>query len=196
MTTFQLDLNKRYSYADYLTWLDDKRRELINGFIHLMTPAPSRKHQKISGQLFTEFNIYLRNNKKCEVYPAPFDVRLPISKDKTKDEQIYTVVQPDITVVCDPLKLDDRGCIGVPDLIVEIVSQSSSQKDLNDKFKVYEQAGVREYWIVNPNDENISVFVITENGKYQLKGMYAGNMKINVSIFKDLIINLRNIFID
>lgn len=75
-------------------------------------------------------------------------------------------------------------------------SNNSYLKDLNDKFKVYEQAGVREYWIVNPNDENISVFVITENGKYQLKGMYAGNMKINVGIFKDLIINLRNIFID
>ena len=193
MDTLQLDLNKRYTYADYLTWLDEKRRELINGFIHLMTPAPARKHQQISRQTLLIFGNYLLNKNSCEVYTAPFDVRLPKSNKAKADDKIYTVVQPDICVVCDPSKLDERGCIGAPDLIIEIISPSTSKKDITDKFKVYEEAGVKEYWIVNPNDENINVFVRTD-GVYQLKGMYAGDMKIKVSIFDDLEISLEDIF--
>ena len=195
MDTLQLSLNKRYTYADYLTWLDDKRRELIDGFINLMTPAPARKHQDISGNIHTTIRIYLKNKKTCKVYYAPFDVRLPKSKEETDDAKVYTVVQPDLCIICDPSKLDDKGCIGAPDLIVEILSPSTSKKDLSVKYKIYEQAGVKEYWIVNPNDENISVFVLDNTGKYQLNGMYGGDMKIKVSIFKDLEISLEDIFI-
>ena len=195
MDTLNLSFDKRYTYADYLTWIDDKRRELINGFVHLMTPAPARKHQRISTRLLGEFIIYLKGgNNFCEVYSAPFDVRLPKTIKAKDDEKIYTVVQPDISIVCDPSKLDDRGCIGAPDLIVEILSPSTSKKDLNDKFKVYEESGVKEYWTVNPNDENINVFVLDKSGKYQLSGMYAGDMKIKVSIFNDLEISLEDIF--
>ncbi|NOX46167.1 MAG: Uma2 family endonuclease [Chlorobi bacterium] len=194
MDTIQLSQDKRYTYADYLTWLDDKRRELINGFVHLMTPAPDRKHQQISIHLSTELNLFLRNNEACQVYSAPFDVRLPKKNKANDDDKIYTVVQPDICIICDLSKLDDRGCIGAPDLIVEILSPSTSKKDLVDKFKVYEEAGVKEYWTVNPNDENINVFVLDKKGKYQLSGMYAGDMKIIVSIFDGLEINLEHIF--
>ena len=194
MDTLQLSLNKRYTYADYLTWLDEKRRELINGFIHLMSPAPATKHQKISIQLTTELNLFIRNSELCQVFSAPFDVRLPKSNNDKTDDKIYTVVQPDICVVCAPEKLDERGCLGAPDLIVEILSPSTSKKDITEKFTVYEQSGVKEYWIVNPNDENINVFVLDDNGKYQLSGMYAGDMKIKVSIFDDLEISLEDIF--
>ena len=192
MKTVDIDLNKRYTYADYLTWLDDKRRELINGFVHLMPPAPRRRHQGISSFLNYSIFNYLKN-KECKIYSAPFDVRLP-KKDETADEKIYTVVQPDISVICDPNKLDERGCIGAPDLIVEILSPSTAKKDMNDKFILYQESGVKEYWIVNPNDENINVFLLDTKGKYQLIGMYAGDMKIKVNIFENLEIKLEEIF--
>ncbi len=192
MDTLDIDLSKKYTYADYLSWLDDKRRELINGFVHLMTPAPKRKHQKISFILGNKFyNCINKNN--CEVYTAPFDVRLP-KKGETVDEKIYTVVQPDISVICDLSKLDDRGCIGAPDLIVEILSPSTAKKDMNDKFDLYQEVGVKEYWIVSPNDENINVFLLDKKGKYQLIGMYAGDMEIKVNIFDNLKIKLEDIF--
>jgi len=192
METVNIDLNKRYTYADYLTWLDDKRRELINGFVHLMTPVPKRRHQGISSFLNYSIFNYLKN-KKCKIYAAPFDVRLP-KNDETADEKIYTVVQPDISVICDLAKLDDRGCIGAPDLIVETLSPATAKKDMNDKFVLYQQSGVKEYWIVNPNDENINVFLLDNKGKYQLMGMYAGDMKIKVNIFENLEIKLEDIF--
>ena len=192
METLNLDLTKRYTYADYLTWLDDKRRELINGIVQLMSPAPRRKHQSISS-LLNYFIVNYLKNKKCEVYTAPFDVRLPKNGEKG-DDKIYTVVQPDISIICDLEKLDDRGCIGAPDLIVEILSPSTAKKDINDKFILYQESGVKEYWIVNPNDENINVFFLDKKGKYQLVGMYAGDMDIKVNIFDDFKINAKDIF--
>jgi Uma2 family endonuclease len=194
METLNLDLNKRYTYADYLTWLDDKRRELYNGFIKLMTPAPSRKHQKVSTK-FTRIIDNFLTGRDCEIYHAPFDVRL--YNGSKKDEKIDTVVQPDICVICDLSKLDERGCLGAPDFIIEIVSPGNSKKDVKDKFEIYQKYGVREYWIVNPNDENVSVFVLDEEGKYQLKSMYAGDEKIPVNIFTgDLEIDMAEVFVD
>ncbi|MCF8372818.1 MAG: Uma2 family endonuclease [Bacteroidales bacterium] len=194
METLKLDLNKRYTYADYLTWMDDVRRELFNGFIQLMSPSPSRLHQKTSSILIKIWGVYLEN-KKCEVYHAPSDVRLPQNKDKD-DKTIYTVVQPDIYVVCDLNKMDDRGCLGAPDFIIEIVSPKNSNRDTKDKFEIYQQHGVREYWIVNPNDENVNVFVLDENGKFQFGGIFAGDDKIPVHIFDgDLKVDLTEVFV-
>jgi Uma2 family endonuclease len=196
MDTLNLDLNKRYTYADYLTWMDDVRRELYNGFIKLMTPAPSRKHQKVSSNLHGVFWSYLRH-KDCEIYSAPSDVRFPNNSSSKNDKQVETVLQPDLYIVCDLKKLDDKGCLGAPDLIVEIVSPSSSRKDLKDKFEIYQKHGVQEYWIVNPNDENVNVFVRNENGKFELKGLYPGDDQIPVNIFDgDLIIDLTWVFLD
>ena len=187
-----LDTNKRYSYADYLTWMDDKRRELINGFVSLMTPAPARLHQKVSGYIFGDFHQYLKG-KKCEVYSAPFDVRLPKNGEKT-DNEIYNVVQPDITVVCNPKKLDDRGCIGAPDLIVEILSPSTSKRDLTDKYDLYEKSGVKEYWIVRPNENTIQKFVLASKSKYEFKGTFTEDDEISPDIFPDLQINVNEVF--
>lgn len=194
METLKLDLNKRYTYADYLTWMDDVRRELFNGFIQLMSPAPSIKHQTISFSLSRLLGNYLVG-KTCKGFAAPSDVRFPINKNKG-DETIYTVVQPDIYVVCDLSKLDDRGCLGAPDFIIEIVSPKNSKRDTKDKFEIYQQHGVLEYWIVNPNDENANVFVLDENGKFQFGGIFAGDDKIPVHIFDgDLKVDLTEVFV-
>jgi Uma2 family endonuclease len=194
MDTLNLDLNKRYTYADYLTWMDDVRRELYDGFIKLMTPAPSRTHQKISSNFNGIFWFFLRN-KKCEVYSAPSDVRLPKGKQAKTDKHIYTVLQPDIYVICDLTKMDDRGCQGAPDLVIEIISPKNSKRDLKDKFEIYQEHGVREYWIVSPNDETVNVFFLDEKGKYQFVGMYAEDDKISVNIFNgDLKVDLTEVF--
>ena len=194
MDTLNLDLNKRYTYADYLTWMDDVRRELHDGFIKLMTPAPSSKHQEISFILSRLFGNFIYK-KQCKGFAAPSDVRFPKSKHSTTDKQVYTVLQPDLYVVCDLSKIDTRGCLGAPDLIIEIVSPKNSKRDLKDKFDIYQEHGVREYWIVNPNDENVSVFFLDEKGKFQLVGMYAEDDKIPVNIFNgDLKVDLTEVF--
>ena len=191
METLNLDLNKRYTYADYLTWFDDKRRELIDGFINFMT-GPLRKHQKASGILFNRiFNLL--KNKKCEIYSAPFDVRLPINGE-TKDGKIYNVVQPDLVVVCDPNKLDEKGCLGAPDLIVEILSPSTSKKDLKDKYQLYEKSGVKEYWVAYPDHKHINIFILNKKNKYELKGMYFEGDKISPSMFPELEIDISEVF--
>jgi Uma2 family endonuclease len=192
----QLDLNKRYSFADYLTWVDDKRRELFNGFIKMMTPAPSRIHQKISRKLSRNIGNFL-NNKKCELYYAPFDVRLTVNAE-TENNKVYTVVQPDICIICDLSKLDDRGCIGAPDMIIEISSPANSKRDVEEKFELYQKHGVREYWIVFPYEKTVSVFLLNDiSGKYDFRGMFAEDSKVSVNIFDgELIIDLAEIFED
>lgn len=161
LTFNDLDPNGTYTYADYVKWTFEERLELIKGKIFNMSPAPTRRHQKISGKLFTPISNFL-DGKPCEVYSAPFDVRLtPLKGKKRKDNQIYTVVQPDICVICDIDKLDDRGCIGAPDLIIEILSPGNTKKEMSDKFQVYEENGVREYWLVEPND-NVIISLCTQ----------------------------------
>jgi Uma2 family endonuclease len=188
-----LDLNKRYTYADYLTWLDDKRRELVDGFIRMMS-APTSRHQEISMNLSGGlFNIIMENKGKCGVFPAPFDVRLPKNGEK-EDNLIYTVVQPDICIVCDPSKLDERGCLGAPDFIAEIQSPSTAKYDLNEKFNLYEAVGVHEYWVVFPyyGDKSIMQFILQPDGKYD-KGTLYETGKIPVNIFDSIEIDLNDI---
>jgi Uma2 family endonuclease len=133
------DLSGRYTYADYLTWQWTEMAELIHGKIFKMSPAPGSKHQKVGGNLFGILWNHLRD-KKCQVFMAPFDVRLPVSSKQKSDKEIITVVQPDLCVVCDPAKIDERGCLGAPDWIIEILSRHTSSKDLREKFEVYEKA--------------------------------------------------------
>ena len=176
-----LDYNKRYTYADYLTWIDDKMRELINGFIKLMSPAPAARHQAMGGALYRKLgNIIERNKGNCLVFYAPFDVRLP-KNGETEDDKIYTVVQPDICVVCDLSKIDKKGCLGAPDLIVEIQSPTTAKYDMTEKFNLYEEAGVSEYWIVFPYDEVIQIFRRQPDGKYDKGTIYeSGNIPIGI----------------
>ncbi|MEL6655600.1 MAG: Uma2 family endonuclease [Bacteroidota bacterium] len=154
----QLDLNKRYTYADYLTWEFKERVELIKGRLFRMSPAPNRRHQAISSNLHYFFAGFLRG-KVCKVYHAPFDVRL-IRNGKD------TVVQPDISVICDEDKLDDQGCNGSPDIVVEILSPGNSQKERKEKFALYEENAIPEYWMVEPAEEFVTVYSLNEKGVY------------------------------
>lgn len=192
----QLDLNKRYSFADYLTWFDDKRRELWNGFIKMMTPAPNLQHQQIIRDLVTSFcNLKVKKKSNCQLFFAPFDVRFP-QKGETDDKKIYTVVQPDIVIICDKTKLDKRGCLGAPDFIAEIISPSTAERDMIDKYKLYEAEGVREYWIVFPSEQFINAYFLV-NGKYELSGVFTREHKIPVKIFEnDFEIDLKNVFVE
>lgn len=185
----QLDFNKTYSYADYLLWKFQERIELFKGKILKMSPAPNRKHQEIS---FSISGIFYNSfkNKPCKVYIAPFDVRIP--RDSKEDEKVYTVVQPDICVICDENKLDDKGCIGAPDLIIEILSPGNSKKEMKQKFELYEEAGVLEYWIIDPDRESVLINVL-ENGKYKTLRPVADDYVVS-HIFPNLKIHTDNIF--
>ncbi|OOG73682.1 Uma2 family endonuclease [Algoriphagus sp. A40] len=152
-----------YSYADYLTWQFDEVVELIKGKIFKKAAAaPKRIHQRVALKLASKLYQFLEG-QKCQVYVAPFDVRFP--KVSKEDHKIHDVVQPDICVICDPEKLDDRGCIGAPDLIVEILSPGNSKTELKHKYELYESNGVREYWIIHPENQDILIYTLT-NGKY------------------------------
>jgi Uma2 family endonuclease len=181
-----------FTYADYLTWPDGERWELIDGEAYMMSPAPNRKHQEISIELSSQFHIHLKE-KSCKVYTAPFDVRLPETLDASDDE-IETVVQPDIVVVCDHNKLDDRGCKGAPDLVVEILSPSTSKKDMQEKLFLYQRVGVMEYWVIHPSDKTVMVFQLDNQGEYGRAKMYAADDKIDVPLLGNLVIDLAEVF--
>jgi len=193
MNTLDLDLTKRYTYADYYSWRDDMRRELYDGFIREIPESPNTKHQTVAGNLLFIFSTFLRK-KTTKAIHAPFDVRLPENSIEIADNQIYTVVQPDISVFCDSTKLEERSALGAPDLIIEIVSPKNAKRDVVEKKKLYEKHGVKEYWIVQPHDENISVFLLDANGKYQLENMYAGDDKVKVNCLDNLYIDLTEVF--
>jgi Uma2 family endonuclease len=184
----QLDLTKKYTYADYLNWWFDDRVELIKGFILKMT-APSVNHQSISGNLHRIISNFLWK-KPCKVFYAPFDVRLVRT---LKNEHSITVVQPDISVVCDPEILDAKGCNGPPDWIIEILSLSNSKHDIVTKFKLYEEAGVKEYWIVYPYEGVLDVYHL-EGETYQLFKKYAGDDLVEVKTLPGLVIDLKDVF--
>ena len=191
----QLDLSKRYTYADYLTWQLDEMVELIKGKVYRMSPAPGRYHQQVSANIQGPIWQYLKANP-CQVFSAPFDVRLPLPQEKQTNDKIYTVVQPDICVICDASKLDYQGCNGAPDWTIEILSKSTSSKDLNEKFELYQSAGVREYWIVHPHEATILVFKLNSSGKYealQQKPFTTGD-QIPVGIFEGFHLDADEIF--
>ena len=186
----QLDPNGTYTYADYLKWQFDESVELIKGKMYRMSPAPKRKHQDASVNLEYALLQYFEY-KQCKVYDAPFDVRLPVQNRK-KPDQIYTVVQPDIFVVCDLDKLDDDGCLGAPDWVIEITSPRTAKNDFNEKYNLYEEAGVREYWIIQPKEKAVNVYTL-EDGQYVLVDVYESG-EIPSCLFPDLVIPHERIF--
>ncbi len=185
-----LDTSKLYTYAHYLKWQFHERIELIKGRIFKMSPAPSRKHQEISGQIYVQAFPFFKK-KACQIYTAPFDVRFPNDKNDTNP---YTVVQPDICVICDKSKLDDSGCNGAPDLIVEILSPATARKDQNNKFQLYEEHGVQEYWMVHPDKESVEIYRLNTKGKYVATGEYSRHETLTSSLFPDLSIDLNEVF--
>jgi Uma2 family endonuclease len=188
----QLDLNGTYSYADYLLWQFEERLELFRGKVFKMSPAPSVKHQRVSGNLHGHFFNYFKN-QPCQVFFAPFDVRLYNRKKSAKaSKDIFTVVQPDLCVICDGTKLDEQGCNGAPDLVIEILSPGNTKKEMNQKFELYEEAGVKEYWLVEPNDEIILIYVLNEAERYI--GLQPATEIAKSVIFPEIAIDLTEIF--
>ena len=190
----QLDLsNDKYTYADYLSWKFEQTVELIKGKIFPMS-GPSRRHQKISWTLTLTIGTAFRNHR-CEAYAAPFDVRLYDKRKAAKgDKNVNSVVQPDICIICDLDKLDDRGCNGAPDLVIEILSPGNSSKEMKIKKDLYEENGVREYLIIDPEHENAFQFHLTEAEVYSPATIYVDDEVLTSVIFPDLQLNLKEVF--
>ena len=180
-----------YTFADVLMWDENKRAEIIDGEIFLMSPPPTTTHQRISGALFAQLYSYLRG-KQCEVFPAPFGVRL-FEQDGDNPEDVDTMVEPDLSVVCDKSKIDEHGCKGAPDMVIEILSPSTRRHDRLTKFNLYQRAGVREYWIVDPVNQDVQSFVL-EDGRYSVKGFGAVGDTLKVNILEDCVIDLTEVF--
>lgn len=184
-----LDLTKTYTYSDYLMFRFQERVEIIKGYILKMSPAPSRNHQTISQNL--NFKIYSYfSNQSCSVYVAPFDVRLPVKSTKKNT----TVVQPDLCVICDESKLDAKGCDGSPDLIVEILSPKNSKHDVETKFNLYQESGVKEYWIVETEQRIVLVYTLKEGEYIGLKPFGEGET-IKSILFPEMKITVDDVFI-
>lgn len=185
------DPSLTYTYADYLKWNFEERLELFRGKIFKLS-APNTKHQVILGNLGTEIISFLKG-KKCRAFLAPFDVRLP-AKNRKKDNEVTTVVQPDICIICDEFKIDARGCCGAPDLVVEILSPGDSKKEIKLKYDLYEEAGVLEYWIIYPEEESITVLLLNEEGKFGIKTLYSADDVIQSKTIPGFSINTNDVF--
>lgn len=178
------------TYADYSIWEGPERYELIDGEA-IMLASPARIHQDISMELSRQFANYLEG-KKCRVYAAPFDVRL-FEQEGDRPEDVQTVVQPDISIICDPDKLDERGCKGAPDLTLEILSPTSVRHDLLVKLDLYQRAGVREYWVVSPEDKSVHVFLL-DGGALKLSHVYGAGDTAKAGILDGCSIELSKVF--
>lgn len=183
----QLDLNKLYTYSDYLMWKFKERVELFKGRVLKMSPAPAPIHQKISANINRALDKYFYQ-KECQLFYAPFDVRFYDASG-----EIRTVVQPDLCIVCDPGKIDDKGCLGAPDLVIEILSPGNSKKEMGIKFNLYQEAGVLEYWIVNPTEKMILIYVL-ENGTFVTHKPFVEGENLKSVRFPQLDINTQDIF--
>jgi Uma2 family endonuclease len=183
------DLEKVYTYSDYLNFPENERWEIIDGFPYMLA-APLWEHQGILGALYVQFYLQLEGSP-CKVFASPFDLRLSHKKEKDKDTT--SVFQPDILVVCDKSGLKGTGFYGVPDFIIEISSRSTARIDKTKKLDKYERAGVKEYWIVEPESETVSVFVLN-NGIYGKAKYYFENDKIKLSALENVEIDLERVF--
>ncbi len=184
-------IESNYTYADYVKWPEDRRWELVDGRAYDMSPAPSTEHQRLFRRLFVQIANQLEG-KKCEVFSAPFDVRLPRADEA--DGKVSTVVQPDIAVVCDPAKLDRKGCCGAPDWVVEIVSEASASHDLIRKLNIYERHGVAEYWIVQPVYRIVMVYTLNAQGLYSAPKNHDASKRIGSNVLPEIEIDLGLVF--
>ena len=188
-----IDTSLTYSYSNYLNWLFDDRVELIRGKIFKMTPAPSPLHQQISIHVASLLYNFLKN-KSCKVYAAPFDVRFT---EKSKSEkEIYNVLQPDICVICDIRKIDDRGCLGAPDIVIEILSAGNNKKELLNKYSIYEEFGVKEYWVVSPGEKTVLKYTLGIEGKYKPSRLFTLSEKVYSEVLPGFELDLYGVFGD
>ena len=179
-----------FTYADYKEWelKEGERFELIFGEAYAMS-APNTRHQEILGAVYNQIYNYL-DGKPCKVYPAPLDVRLFYEEDESDD----TVVQPDISVICDEKKRGVEGCRGAPDLVIEILSPSNTAIEMERKRQLYQNAGVREYWVIDPEHNGLFVYRFQAAGEFPAYSSYKSADTVPVAIFPDLNITLEQVF--
>jgi Uma2 family endonuclease len=183
----------KFTYADYLTWDDSERWEIINGVAYNMSPAPNTKHQSISWEVSKQIGNFLdKSDKPCMAFHAPFDVRFP--EGVLDNNKIIDVVQPDIVVICDTSKVDENGCHGAPDFIIEILSPGTAHKDHEIKKALYEKNGVKEYWIIDPTHSIVIVYLLEDPGKYGRPSIHAGKGRLEVKHLTELYIDLDLVF--
>ncbi|NLI82083.1 MAG: Uma2 family endonuclease [Deltaproteobacteria bacterium] len=182
---------EKYTYSDYLGWPEGERWELIEGTPYNTTPAPSIEHQGISGEIFRQICNFLFD-KGCGMFVVPLDVRLPEADEA--DEEITTVVQPDIAVICDPAKLDNRGCRGAPDMIIEVLSPATVAKDQIEKVDLYEKNGVKEYWLIHPTDRLVTVRLLGTDGRYGIPNIKEAKGLLPLRTLAGLEIDLDAVF--
>lgn len=191
-----LDPNGTYSYADYVGWRFEELVELWRGKVMRRMSGPTDAHQAVVGNLFGLLHSYLRR-QPCQVRVAPYDVRLPKHGTTADDAAIYTVVQPDICVICDVSKIEPRGCLGAPDLVLEVTSPRTAARDWKGKFDLYEESGVKEYWIVMPQENDIAVFVRdAATRRFELAGEYGSPGPIACATLPNLQLDWLDIFPD
>lgn len=190
-TVNEIDFSARYSYAHYLKWKFEERMELIKGKVYALGAAPTPVHQHILVNLLSGIHTFLKY-KTCMVFPAPFDVRLPVNS--IKDEDIYTVVQPDITVVCNPKLIDGAGCIGSPDIVVEILLPSNRMKELQVKFELYQEHQIKEYWIVYPEQRSLTKYTLTAEGHYAEGEIFKGNQQLSSAVLPGFLLSMKEVF--
>lgn len=181
-----------YTYADFKNWPDDERWELIDGVAWDMSPAPNVNHQRISRELSGLLYNYLKG-RKCELFTAPFDVFLPDFSGQEMND-LRTMVEPDLAVICDKSKIIKQGCLGAPDLVVEILSPYTSKKDLNEKFRKYEQSGVGEYWAVDPGSRALQQYVLDEQGRYGRGQVFESEGVVHSAVLDGFSLNLSDLF--
>ena len=188
-----LDPNGTYSYADYVSWQFEELVELWRGKIIRRMSAPTDRHQAVVGNLFLSLASYLKG-RPCQIRVAPYDVRLN-KRGTTADAAIYTVVQPDICVICDPGKIELRGCLGAPDLVIEVTSPRTASHDWKGKFDLYEENGVKEYWVVMPQENSLSAFVRDEaTGCFRSVGEYGSPGRIGCATLPELELDWTDVF--
>ena len=181
---------KLFTFADYLAWNEDEQIELIDGEAVMMAP-PSTAHQLISMELSRQLANFLEG-KKCRAIPAPFAVRL-FEGEKDAPSDVRTVVEPDLSVICDTSKLDTYGCKGAPDMVIEILSPSTRRHDRLVKLNLYQRAGVKEYWIVSPGEQTVEVLLL-EDGRLVPHGFYEKTDIAKVNVLEGCFLELSKVF--
>ena len=192
MIIIRLPAEKEHcTFADFLEWDENERYEIINGEPYMMA-EPTTAHQRISMDLGSQIHAFLKD-KPCEVFAAPFGVRL-FETENDDPRDVDTVVEPDLSVICDPSKLDDYGCKGAPDVVIEILSPSNSRHDRFVKYNLYQRAKVREYWIVDPTAKTVEAYRLDENGYLKLSDMYNAADTAKITALNDLPVDLNTVF--
>lgn len=189
ITRFEdLDLSRQYTYADYLTWKFEERVELLRGWVAQMAAAPNRFHQRVATNFAT--TVLSQIDRPCQGYIAPFDVRL------RRTDGGESVVQPDVCVICDPTKLTQQGCDGAPDWVIEVLSPGNSKREMRDKYALYEESGVREYWIIDPTHGSVSAYVL-EDGRFAHRPpMFEDDEQLSSGVFPEVKLSGEALFLD